>query len=1316
MPAPEESDSGLCTELWQQREAIVQRFEQAWHEGRPAPEDYLPAAGPLRRAVLGELIHADLECRLRAGEPARVEDYLGRFPELADDAACLLDLVVAEYHLRRPRERGMTAEDYVRRFPQLDRELRYRLQDPAAAKRDLSGTLPGPAGSEAGAPGAAALPRVPGYEILGELGRGGMGLVLRARDPDFGRSLAVKVLLPEAREQPGAAERFLEEARLTGRLQHPGIPPVHELGVLPDGSPFFAMKLIEGRTLAALLKETEADGGAVARPRPDLPRLLGAFRQVCQAVAYVHSCGVLHRDLKPSNVMVGAFGEVQVMDWGLAKRLPRSAEEGVPAPQTSFECPGPAEALSATGDVLGTPAYMAPEQARGAIHTLDPRSDVFGLGAILCEILTGTPPFGRGGGLELLLQAQAGNLAGAFERLGRCGADAELVELARMCLAPRKEDRPADAGGVAEAVERYEALVEERLRRAELEGAEARVQAEEERKRRHVEQARADAERRRRRATLGLAAAVLLLVAGAAAAAVWYEQDQAARAVDEAQRESERRRQLAVREQSVGEALDQGRRDCAALQDRLARPGGVFRLLDRPADWRRFLDAARAALRRAADLKGGAEAPLAAGLQQQMRELEDLVRQDEIDERRAARLEKTRVDRAMVVANKFGWGAAGQEYGAAFKELRLAFLPGREDQDATLLRRSAIKEQLLAALDDWALVAWVRAEKDLQRRLLAVARRADPGPWKDRVRDPGRWDNPRALKELTTQALSGKDGLSRTSPQLLGLLAFLLQAREPAAAEGWLRRAQAAYPADFWLNFDMGIVLADKPAHAEGCFRAALVARPDSAAAWYNLGHVLYGQKDLAGAADAFRKALDLSPSYTRAWNNLGVVLRDQKDLREAARALRKAASSDPKDPAPWNNLGLVLRDQHRLREAADAHRKALDLDPNHAGAWYNLGTVRRELKDLRGAAKAFRRAVAIAPKYAIAWNDLGAALFDLKEDLPGAAAALRKGLDLDPGNALAWYNLGNVLYSQQDPLSAAGAFRKALDLNPRYAKAWNSLGAALAARQDWRGAAEAFRKAADLSPDEALALRNLGTALQNLKDLRGAAEALRRAVKLDPAHAVAWYRLGEVQVEQGAFARAAACFQRALELRPANPGLVAAIQRGLKSCAHALALEKRLPAVLQGGQASAAEQLELAHLCQRYRRCYRDAARLYAAAFAGQPRLAEDVNSRHRYHAALAAALAAAGVGKGAERLGDGERAALHKQAVSWLRADLALWRTRRANGGPGDPRGAQPERLIADYRNAREGDGPAAAEMLSNEGAEECRRLWADVAALLE
>src|SRR5262245_13790096 len=393
---------------------------------------------------------------------------------------------------------GRTPEEVCRGCPELLAEVRqrwgeFRLIDAAVVELLPGlGTAPGDGAVTRVSP-AAYLPRVPGYELSGEVGRGGMGVVYRARDLSLDRDVAVKLLQDSYPADSPVARRFTDEARITAQLQHPGVPAVYRVGALPDGRPFLAMKLIKGRTLAARLGE---------RPDPaaDRGRFVAIFEQVCQALAYAHSLRVIHRDLKPSNVMVGKFGEVQVMDWGLAKILP---EEGIagermgrgpPADEGtvirtrragSADTPGESGSPTPptrTGSVLGTPAYMAPEQAGGEVDRLDSGCDVFGLGAVLCEVLTGKPPYTGRDEDQIYRKAMGANQADAHARLNACRAEPELVALCLKCLAPEPEDRPRDAGEVATAVAALRAAAEERARRAELE----RVRAAEQGKRRRV--------------------------------------------------------------------------------------------------------------------------------------------------------------------------------------------------------------------------------------------------------------------------------------------------------------------------------------------------------------------------------------------------------------------------------------------------------------------------------------------------------------------------------------------------------------------------------------------------------------------------------------------------------------------------------------------------------------------------------------------------------------------------------------------------------------------------------------------------------------
>ncbi len=364
------------------------------------------------------------------------------------------------------------------------------------------------------------------YRIDGEIARGGMGSVLKGRDPDLGRDVAIKVLREDHRENGDLVRRFVEEAQIGGQLQHPGVVPIYELGTFADKRPFFSMKLVKGQTLADLL---------AARPDPtdDLPRFLSIFAAVCQTMAYSHTRGVIHRDLKPSNVMVGSFGEVQVMDWGLAKVLPRggvvadakAGKEKPPETLIATARSGSNTDLSHAGSVLGTPSYMAPEQARGETDLISERADVFALGSILCEILTGSPFFTGCSSGEIVRKAAKGDPAEALTRLDGCGAEAELIALAKDCLAVEQEDRPHDANIVSDRITGYLAGVQERLHAAERDRA--------------VAVARAVEERKRRRLAVGLAGSVLVLFAAVGCGWAWITQDRMARALSAARTLSE---------------------------------------------------------------------------------------------------------------------------------------------------------------------------------------------------------------------------------------------------------------------------------------------------------------------------------------------------------------------------------------------------------------------------------------------------------------------------------------------------------------------------------------------------------------------------------------------------------------------------------------------------------------------------------------------------------------------------------------------------------------------------------------------------------
>lgn len=301
------------------------------------------------------------------------------------------------------------------------------------------------------------------YLLGRELGRGGMGVVSEGWDTHLQRSVAIKIMDRAQHARPGGLQRFFREARIASRLEHPGIVTIHEFDVAADDDAFIVMQLLSGHTLKQVLADTTDRATA-------LPALLAVFHDVCQAMASAHGAGVIHRDLKPSNIMVGPFGVVTVMDWGVAKILDGDddivddVDVTVPLILATEETTQSQSTIA--GTVFGTPSYLAPEQARGEVACLDRRADVFGLGSILCEILTGTATFAAADADARWKLAAAGDTAAALERLDACGAPLPVVMLAKRCLAVDPTDRPADAREVVDALTEY---LEAGQRRAEQE-------------------------------------------------------------------------------------------------------------------------------------------------------------------------------------------------------------------------------------------------------------------------------------------------------------------------------------------------------------------------------------------------------------------------------------------------------------------------------------------------------------------------------------------------------------------------------------------------------------------------------------------------------------------------------------------------------------------------------------------------------------------------------------------------------------------------------------------------------------------------------
>ena len=313
------------------------------------------------------------------------------------------------------------------------------------------------------------------FSVNDPIAAGGMGVVYRGFDFELRREVAIKVMSPADNEldQTIAVARFKREAIISGKLQHPGVVPIHKLGTMKNGLLFIAMKLVHGQTLAQWIKGQNRTPAFVSR-------LMEIFGQVCQTVAYAHSHSIIHRDLKPNNIMVGSFGETQVMDWGLAKHVTDPDQFNENNSCTQLENLDE-DGATLDGVVVGTPAYMAPEQRLG--HPVDQRADVFSLGGILCEILTGEAPFPERR-ITIDESEILEDLTQAANRLDESSMDPDLIQLAKDCLHFEPKHRPEDAQAVNARLADYVHRRDELLREAELDRARSQTRLTLERKRR----------------------------------------------------------------------------------------------------------------------------------------------------------------------------------------------------------------------------------------------------------------------------------------------------------------------------------------------------------------------------------------------------------------------------------------------------------------------------------------------------------------------------------------------------------------------------------------------------------------------------------------------------------------------------------------------------------------------------------------------------------------------------------------------------------------------------------------------------------------
>jgi serine/threonine protein kinase/Flp pilus assembly protein TadD len=748
------------------------------------------------------------------------------------------------------------------------------------------------------------------YRVLRSHAQGGLGEVFVAEDRELNREVALKEIRSEYARDKDFADRFLLEAQVTGHLEHPGIVPVYGAGHHSDGRPYYAMRFIHGESFDKAISQFHGgtEEGEADSPERSVAfrQLLGRFVDVCQAAAYAHSKGVIHRDLKPGNVMLGRFGETLIVDWGLARVLDNPERNGDSKGSWVRPTVGPASATRA-GSALGTPAYMSPEQAAGDRDRVGPASDVYSLGAMLYEILTGKPSF-DGNLVDVLDRIQRGKFSRPREVTSDVPAALEAVCLKAMATDPA--DRYADAQEIARDVESWLADEPPSAWREPLRARAARWI------------------RKHQRLTAVTLTLAFVAVIAAAAAGMWYQN---ARAQQQA-RQTQIARETTVELDRAEDALD-------ALSKSLADRRVMQKFISDLGGWRRQVEAARTALGRAKLVAADDEVPLDAAVGERMQALRVRLQGEEKHLKLAERLDRIRLD-----ASKMGtdgvieMAAAGDKYAGIFREV-LGVDIEHDDaaQIANKIHRSPFRTILVATLDHWAICSQTIHSHQVQLlpRILEVARKADPDPWRDRFRDINTW---RAKdRGVITAALAKEVDVAAQSPHTLEALVFKLplENRRPL-----LKRALLAYPGDFWLNFDAGRV-SKEPAARLGYLQAAIAIRPKTVLLYVRLGLELTRSGDLDGAIAAYRKAMEVDPAGAAgAYVNLAGLFINQQRWGDAAENYRMALKLGVTLVGVRTNLATCLMQMGRDDEAIETYRAALKANPKHLTALGGLGQV----------------------------------------------------------------------------------------------------------------------------------------------------------------------------------------------------------------------------------------------------------------------------------------------------------------------------------------------------------------------------------------
>jgi tetratricopeptide (TPR) repeat protein len=848
------------------------------------------------------------------------------------------------------------------------------------------------------------------YKLIEQIGEGGMGTVWMAQQTEPVKRLVAVKLIKAGMDSKQLIARFEAERQALALMDHANIARVLDGGTTLAGRPYFVMDLVKGVPITRYCDEHHLT----------LRQRLELFIPVCQAVQHAHQKGIIHRDLKPSNVVVALYDGKpvpKVIDFGVAKAAGQSLTERT--------------LVTGFGTVIGTPEYMSPEQAQLDNFDIDTRSDIYSLGVLLYELLTGGPPFSRkhleqAGMLEMLrvirekeptkpstklstaeglptLAANRGTEPARLKKLVR----GELDWIVMKALEKDRNRRYETANGLGQDIERY--LADEPVQACPP-SAWYRLQK---------------FSRRNKRS--------LLMAAVIGAAVLFVVGSFGLFARDRHTREQELARAREARQTKLTFEVEQALREAGALSER-ARS-----LMDNPHQWEATLGVASSVLKRAEGLASQDEAALATALQKRLHDQRTTLNADENDRRFVARFDEIRLEQTQMRLEmseykmEVGYTALKESF-QTYYGIDFGATPSQQVMAVLRQRRSAIREKLLAALD-YSLACAPGQEQQGRQWLIARLGTADPDPWRKQARQAlGAKDWPAVEKLLQDPAAQRQLVTVRLR------LALALPPESPIGLEV-MRQIQQSHPGDYWVNHDLAGVLQYRqhPQWDEAIryYTAALALRPRDPGIYCDLGNALWGKGDRDGALASYRRAIEIAPNYPGAHRSLGSKLRAMRDRDGADRAYRRSVEVAPDRSLALFQLGVTLaKDDHDVDGAIAANRKAIELNPRNVAALQNLGVLLRNQGKLDEAIAVFRQAIRLNPNDAFYHSNLGDAL-RMQGKLEEAIAECRQAVEYDPNSFLARINLGHALDRAGRSDEAIESYSKAIELKPEDQMVW---------------------------------------------------------------------------------------------------------------------------------------------------------------------------------------------------------------------------------------------------------------------------------------